>query len=271
MFSPNKDAFLTMCLIIFAHQVSKTYPLVVAANRDEFHARPTAPAGFWSGHPSLFAGKDLQAGGTWMGVHDNGRFAAITNFRDPARTLPAARSRGELTTGFLLGQQSPQDYLQSLTAAAGDYAGFNLLLGEGEELWYSSNSGPTPNQQAIRLEPGIYGLSNARLDTPWPKVVLGKQRMAEILSAGPLDHRDLASVVTDRQLASREQLDSQGLDGDMEPLLSAQFIVNPDYGTRATTTCWRDSAGQYNWREQSVGADGKPIGVVEQIIQAGVS
>ena len=252
-----------MCLIIFAHQVNETFPLVVAANRDEFHARPTDPAQFWPEHPGLLAGRDLQAGGTWMGIHRNGRFAAITNFRDPAQTRPAPRSRGELPTRFLLGEPGPEAYLAELEPSAGDYAGFNLLLGEGEELWYFSNSGALTSRQATRLSPGIYGLSNALLDTPWPKVVLGKQAMERALASASPDHDQLAAVVQDRQLASREHLDTQGLNGDMDQLLSAQFIVNPSYGTRATTTCWRDSGGRYHWREQSVGENGEPSGTVE--------
>ncbi len=254
-----------MCLIIFAHQVSESCPLVVAANRDEFHARPTAPAQFWPEDPGLLAGRDLQAGGTWMGVHRNGRFAAITNFRDPSQTLPAARSRGELPTRFLLGASGPQGFLAELEATAGDYAGFNLLIGQEDELWYFSNSGPLATRQATRVAPGIYGLSNARLDTPWPKVALGKQAMARALADATPDHDQLAAIVGDRQLANREQLEILGLNGDMDQLLSAQFIVNATYGTRATTTCWRDRRGRYHWREKSVGANGEPIGTVLEV------
>ncbi|RLQ23463.1 NRDE family protein [Seongchinamella sediminis] len=252
-----------MCLILFAHRASDDYPLVVAANRDEFHDRPTAPAQLWQDHPGLLAGRDLQAGGTWMGIHRNGRFAAITNFRDPARTVAAPRSRGELTTRFLLGDASPQDFLGELQAAAGDYAGFNLLLGAGDELWYFSNSATGPAATPRPLAPGIYGLSNALLDTPWPKVERGKQALTGVLAARDIDHERLATVVTDRQLASREQLDLQGLNGEMAQLLSAQFIVNPRYGTRATTTCWRDATGTFHWREQTIGADGGTKGAVE--------
>ncbi len=131
-----------MCLLIFAHQTTADYPLVVAANRDEFHARPTAASHFWADHPELLAGMDLEQGGTWMGVTRDGRFAAITNYRDPASTVTAPRSRGELPLGYLTGQQDPQDYLQDIAAQAAQYAGFNLLLGDRGSLWYFANSLP---------------------------------------------------------------------------------------------------------------------------------
>ncbi|TDG15553.1 NRDE family protein [Seongchinamella unica] len=255
-----------MCLILFAHQVSADYPLVVAANRDEFHSRPTAPAHRWPEHPGLLAGRDLQAGGTWMGIHSNGRFAAITNFRDPDRTRAAPRSRGELTTRFLLTDTGAEDFLAGLMTSVDDYAGFSLLLGEGDELWYYSNSGKGSGALPRPLAPGVYGLSNALLDTPWPKVELGKQALSRVLAGDVINHDELAAVVGDRQLASEEQLHPQGLDGEMDQMLSAQFIVNPAYGTRATTTCWRDSAAAYHWREQTIAASGEITGTVEQVI-----
>ena len=255
-----------MCLILFAHRVSDSHPLVIAANRDEFHARPTAAAHRWPDQPGLLAGRDLQAGGTWMGLHSNGRFAAITNFRDPARTLAAPRSRGELTTRFLLGDSSAETYLAELAASAGDYAGFSLLLGESDQLWYFSNSGTAPPASPRLLRPGIYGLSNALLDTPWPKVERGRQALSRVLEDDAPEHDRLATVVSDRQLASREQLELQGLSGEMDQMLSAQFIVNPTYGTRATTTCWRDGGGTYHWREQTIDANGEVAGTVEEVL-----
>ena len=251
-----------MCLIIFAHRVAADYPLVVAANRDEFHSRATAAASYWPQQPDIFAGRDLQAGGTWMGVSRNGRFAAITNYRDPERTQPAPRSRGELATEYLLGQSDTETFLHKLDSQGSEYAGFNLLLGDGDKLWYTSNSGG----KTQLLAPGIYGLSNALLDTPWPKVELGKQKLAETIAQDSLDHDQLASVVADRQLASREQLSLQGLGAEMDQLLSAQYIVNPQYGTRASTTCWRDSRGNYHWRELSINGAGETTGRVEETI-----
>ena len=247
-----------MCLVIFALDTVPGSPLVIAANRDEFHARPTAVSGFWRDQPQLLAGRDLQQGGTWMGITRNGRFAAVTNYRDPSRTAPAPRSRGELTLGYLAGTLSPGAYLEGIAANAGEYAGFNLLLGDRSGLWYFSNSCPGPRE----LEPGIYGLSNARLDTSWPTVVTGKQRMAAAIGGG-VHHDALAATVSDRGLATPQELDRHGLAGEMDQRLSAQFIVNPQYGTRSTTTLWLDAEDRVHWRELSFAGDGRETGRVE--------
>lgn len=237
-----------MCLMILAHQVSPDYPLLVAANRDEFHARPTAASDFWPEQPQLLAGRDLQQGGTWMGVTRGGRFAAVTNYRDPARTAAAPRSRGELPLGFLLGSHTPKDFLDAVAACAHEYAGFNLLVGDRFSLWYFTNSDAAVPRE---LPAGIYGLSNARLDTPWPKVELGKSRLLSLLGGGGVSHDALLAVVGDRQLADAHALRAQGLDGSMDPVLSAQFIVTGAYGTRSSTTLWLDKRGQVDWRELS--------------------
>ena len=238
-----------MCLLIFAYKTDPGYPLVVAANRDEFHARPTAPAGFWPEHPALLAGRDLEQGGTWMGLTREGRFAAITNYRDPARTAPAPRSRGELPLNFLLGRQGAASFLADVAAQAEAYAGFNLLVGDLNSLWYFTNSLPADGRVPRCLEPGIYGLSNARLDTPWPKVALGKDRLSALLDKGPPAHEALAAVVGDTRLADPQALHLQGMSNGMDQLLSAQFIITGTYGTRSTTSLWTDSNGRACWRE----------------------
>jgi uncharacterized protein with NRDE domain len=258
-----------MCLLIFAHQMHPEYPLVIAANRDEFHARPTAASHFWPEHPELLAGKDLDQGGTWMGVTSGGRFAAITNYRDPSRTAPAPRSRGEIPLAYLSGEQNPRDFLDDLGDRAGEYAGFNLLLGDGRTLWYLTNSLPPANRRAQCLEPGLYGLSNARLDTPWPKVELGKRRLRALLEDGEPDHEILLGVVSDQHLANPRELHRQGMDSGMEQLLSAQFIVTEAYGTRSSTSFWIESSGQGHWREQSYSAAGELQGVVQEHFSCG--
>lgn len=244
-----------MCLIIFAHQMATDYPLLVAANRDEFYARATRSAEFWQEHPTVLAGKDMELGGTWMGISRGGRFAAITNYRDPARTAPAPRSRGALPLNFLTGQEQPLTYLESLRACANDYAGFNLLVGDRQSLWYLTNSTQQPPQQ---LQPGIYGLSNAWLDTPWPKVTLGKAMLQQLLNNGDVSHQALAKLVADGQPADAGALRKLGQDSEMEQVLSAQFITTPQYGTRSTTTLWTTNAGTAHWREQSFEPGGTP-------------
>lgn len=258
-----------MCLVIFAYRSHPRYPLLLAANRDEFHARPTAPAAFWAEQPDLLAGRDLEAGGTWMGITRTGRFAAITNFRDPARTAPGQRSRGELPLRFLLGVEPPDACLQAISARDSDYAGFNLLLGDRGSLWYYSNSLPPAERYPRQLVPGIYGLSNAHLDTPWPKVVTGKSRMRALLG-GRVGHDRLGETVSDVALADEQALHPQGLSGEMDRLLSAQFITTPDYGTRTTTTLWLDDSGIASWRERGFDPTGLATGsVTEQFEIAG--
>tara|TARA_R110001599_G_scaffold353459_1_gene592706 strand:- start:419476 stop:420252 length:777 start_codon:yes stop_codon:yes gene_type:complete len=253
-----------MCLLIFSHRVNSRYPLVLAANRDEFHARPTAAATFWPEHPQLLAGRDLEQGGTWMGLTRKGRFAAITNCRDPARTAPAPRSRGELPLGFLTGSQDPASYLADLIPIAQQYAGFNLLVGTAEKLWYLTNSPSAKQCEPALLAPGLYGLSNAQLDTPWPKVVLGKQRLQTLLGSDVLGHDELAAVVADRALADSSVLHQLGLTDDMAQVLSSQFITTASYGTRSCTTLWQDRAGQASWRESTFDARGEIVNLREE-------
>ena len=242
-----------MCLLILAHQVSSDYPLLVAANRDEFHARPTAASRFWPEYPELLAGQDLLQGGTWMGMTRRGRFAAVTNYRDPSHTPEAPRSRGELALKYLTGSQTPADFLRGMAAQAQDYAGFNLLVGDRNSLWHYTNSDTKDPQN---LPPGVYGLSNATLDTPWPKVVLGKAKLLALLETGPMCHRALADVVSSQRLANQNSLSAQGLDSTMESTLSPQFIVTDTYGTRSSTTLWFDAQAQASWLEMSFNAQG---------------
>jgi uncharacterized protein with NRDE domain len=208
-----------VCLILLAWQVSKEHPLVVAANRDEFHARPAAPAGFWDDRPGILAGRDLEARGTWMGVSRSGKFAAVTNYRG-AREASAAQSRGALVTGFLESGAAPGEYIRSLVAASSAYSGFNFLASDGSELWWMSNRGGEPR----RLEPGIYGLGNALLDSP--DVEPRKRRFERVLESG----------------AAVEPLFT---------LLAEARIVDPVYGTRCSTV----SFGR-RYAERSYSPDG---------------
>ena len=253
-----------MCLLIFAHQLSADYPLMVAANRDEFHARPTAASAFWPEYPGLLAGRDLEQGGTWMGVAREGRFAAVTNYRDPDVALPAPRSRGELPLDYLAGRETPASYLANLAKRGGEYAGFNLLVGDRDSLWYFANSGGQPPRA---LAPGLYGLSNARLDTPWPKVERGKAMLLSLQQGGGVSHDALAQLVADRTLAYQRSLACLGLSGTMDQALSAQFIVTEEYGTRSSTTVWTETSGRTHWRELSFGTGGELSATRTEVVE----
>ena len=219
-----------MCLVLVAWRSHPDYPLVVAANRDEFFARPAAPAAFWADAPAVLAGRDLQAGGTWMGATRGGRFAALTNFRDPAVLRAAAASRGHLVADFLRGRHSAAAYLAALAPRAGAYNGFNLLVGDGTDLAWISNAGGVPRL----LAPGIYGLCNHLLDTPWPKVEAAKSALAAALAALP-DDAALFRLLRDDSVHPDDALPRTGVSLEWERLLSAAFVRAPGYGTRSST------------------------------------
>lgn len=237
-----------MCLIVLAWQAHPDYPLIVAANRDEFHARATAPARFWPEAPAVLAGRDLAAGGTWMGVTRSGRFAALTNFREPA-AAKGSRSRGLLVSEYLLSSMEPMAYAEQVMADAGLYSGFNLLLGDADRLVVASNRGTPPTV----LPPGVYGLSNHLLDSPWPKVERARAALAARLPAPGVD--SLLQLLADDAAAPDEDLPDTGVGLDLERLLSSPFIRSPGYGTRSSTVLL---AGRARIRcvEQGFGPDG---------------
>jgi uncharacterized protein with NRDE domain len=221
-----------MCLLVFAHRTHSDYDLIVAANRDEFHARSTAPAAFWSEHPHVVAGKDVEKGGTWMGITTSGRFAALTNFRDPSVRSATAPSRGFLVSEFLIGTDAPEIYLRAVRERSRQYNNFNLFVGNTETLWYFASR----TQETRALEPGLYGISNDALDTPWPKVRRAKQRLSRAISAdGDIDRNELFDLLADRNTAADGDLPDTGVGPQWERVLSAAFIVTPNYGTRAST------------------------------------
>lgn len=251
-----------MCLIVLAWQQRTDMPLVVAANRDEFHARPSTPLAAWEEHPNVVAGRDEEAGGTWLGVSREGRFAAVTNVRDLTRSSSSADlSRGELTANFLKEGGDPADYLAQIAAQSDRYQGFNLLIGDKQTLWYL-NGGPKTEAIPLKLSPGIYGLSNASLDVPWPKVERAKSSLLQTLSAqrSGVAHEALRQTVQDRQLANPDALHQQGLTTPIEQRLSAQFIVSPEYGTRCTTTLFCNEQGTTDIEEQRFNALGEMTG-----------
>ncbi|MFK7969218.1 MAG: NRDE family protein [Bacteroidia bacterium] len=217
-----------MCLILFSYKTDPQLPLVILANRDEFLGRPTQQAHWWEDQ-SIFAGKDLKAGGSWMGVARNGRFAALTNVREPNNIKADAPSRGALVTDFLNGSESPEAYLNRVAEKGQAYNGFNLLVGTADNLWYYGNRGPAPQA----LEPGTYGLSNDLLDTPWPKLVSGREKLEAWF-----DERSEAaafSILQDPHIYPDDQLPDTGVPIDWERALSARFITKDNYGTRCST------------------------------------
>jgi uncharacterized protein with NRDE domain len=220
-----------MCLILFAYNVHPAYHLTLAANRDEFYERPSAPADFWTRNPKILAGMDLKEKGTWLGVTRTGKFAAITNYRDPASWKTQAPSRGKLVSGYLTGSNEPEKYLKIVSKKAHAYNGFNLLLGNAEDLFVYSNRG-----EIQKLSAGIYGLSNRLLDTPWPKVKRGKKLLKAALEKGGSELEEaLFAMLADRRVPPDDDLPQTGVGLDWERLLSPMFITSPVYGTRSST------------------------------------
>ncbi len=227
-----------MCLILFAYQAHPQYNLIIAANRDEFYGRQTEPLHYWSEAPHILAGKDGQAGGTWCGITTDGRLAAVTNYRDLAAIKNDAPSRGHLLTMFLKYPQTSHVYAEWLEQNTADYNGYNLLFGTPSELWYHSNQLPT----AQKLTPGVYGLSNHLLETPWHKVEHGKELFQSIIhrpkasdsAPSELANRLLA-MLTDTIPAPEEKLPDTGVGIELERVLSPMFIASPQYGTRSSS------------------------------------
>ena len=225
-----------MCLIVFAYRVHPKYRFVLAANRDEFYDRPTAPAHYWEDAPHVLAGRDLLKMGTWMGVTTNGRFAALTNYRDPREDVRGKRSRGEVVADFLKCGQSPAEYMSAAAKKREQYPGYNLLAGNlnKDELYFYSNV----ENNVRMLTPGIYGVSNHLLDTEWPKVVRAKQGLTDAIRGDDADLPErLFDVLQDETRAPDEALPSSGVSLEWERLLSPVYIRSRErnYGTRSST------------------------------------
>jgi uncharacterized protein with NRDE domain len=265
-----------MCLIVFAWQVVPGVPLIAAANRDEFYERAAAPAAPWPEFPHVFAGRDLKAGGSWMGITrpaatpleacgadepplrancpgaddpspaaaaaaglgatrvTPSRFAAITNIRNPQDHRADAPSRGALVTGFLQGGMTAREYVQQIAGDADAYNGFNLVLCDGQELVWYSNKAENDPRNGQPLAPGVYGLSNALLDSAWPKVLKTKAQFASLLCLGAPEDAYF-EMLSDTTIAPDMRLPDTGVPIEWERLLSAVKIESPSYGTRSST------------------------------------
>ena len=250
-----------MCLIYVAWRRHLRYRLVVAANRDECHTRPAAPAYWWEDAPGVLAGRDLEAGGTWLGVTRSGRFAAITNYHDPAAGRRAgAPSRGALVSGFLAGGESAPEYLGRIMASGHQYNGFSLLAMDGDTMAFASNR----TGGVIRLDPGVYGLSNHLLDTPWPKVTNGKMELERLLAEPDVRVPDLLALLAVRGPAKVEEAlcADTGSDFGRMRWRALRFILGGDYGTRTSTVVLLDAGGAGVFVERSFDPRGVAVGEV---------
>ena len=245
-----------MCLILFAWRAHPEYPLIFAGNRDEAYDRPSTAADFWSDEPGIYGGRDLEKGGTWLGLTLSGRFAAVTNYRDGPPRKPADLSRGDLAAGFLRGTGAPEDYLRSVLPNGDRYGGYSLLTGNLDRLHYLSNRGPG----IADVAPGTHGLSNHLLDTPWPKIRLGKERLTALLGAREAKLVDgLFDALADRTPAADADLPDSGIGLQRERELSPAFIAAERYGTRASSVVLIDRRNEVTFVERSFGPQGRPL------------
>lgn len=227
-----------MCLIVFASDYHPLYRLVLAANRDEYFSRPTAPAAFWEDAPQVLAGRDLLAGGTWLGVTRERRLAAVTYYREPSEPVHQLPSRGMLAADFLKGTMPLQEYREQLQREGEKYGGFNLLFGDDSGLYYHSNRRKSYRGKIYSswVAPGIHGLSNGLLDTGWPKLVAAWKRLGQLLQEGAAPHPDaLFALLANRRPYPDRQLPDTGFGIERERTLSPIYIAGGDYGTRSST------------------------------------
>lgn len=250
-----------MCLVFIAYQSDPRWPLIIAANRDEMHGRPSRAAGFWPEQPAWLGGKDLEAGGSWMALSLEGRLAVVTNVREPGQAI-GIRSRGELVTGFLADSRPAASVAESL--AFHDYTGFNLLAAQrvagSWQLHWATNR-PAPFHGPVTQ--GIHGLSNAQLNTPWPKVATGRQALDDLLAQNPGEAaliEGLWRLLADRRQAPSQNLPETGVAPEVEALLSSRFIVSPTYGTRASTLLLADTEGRVRLLERRFNHSGDKVG-----------
>ena len=254
-----------MCLIVLAWRAHPAYRLIVAANRDEYFARPAAPAGFWEDHTHVLAGRDLEAGGTWLGITLEGRFAALTNYRNPADRRSGVPSRGALVSDFLGGDAGPAEYVKRIEKTAASYNGFSLLVGNEDSLWFFSNRGSPP----LRVAPGVHGLSNHLLDTPWPKVEKAKTQLASQLDK-PFAADAAFELLSDTRRAPSADLPSTGVSLELEERLSAiRILAASGYGTRCSTALCFGKDGRVEFHERSYREDGSASGTVSYRLTLG--
>ncbi|MBW1667096.1 MAG: NRDE family protein [Deltaproteobacteria bacterium] len=249
-----------MCLVLLAVEKHPNYKLVIAANRDEYYDRSSSKAGFWKEAPEILAGRDLVGGGTWLGISKKGRIGLLTNYRDPQSRRQDAPSRGALVSGYLLGKQSPVQYLEEVREKAHLFNGFNLVVGNKDKIYYYSNR----TGEISKLPPGIHGLSNHLLNTPWPKVVRGKQGISRLMEdSGDVLVEKLFELLKDTHVAADELLPNTGVGLDWERILSPIFITSPSYGTRSSTLLLIGRNGYVSFLERSFNSKAECISSVK--------
>jgi len=255
-----------MCLVLIAYNTHPNYPLIIAANRDEYYQRPTRSACFWDDHPQILGGRDLKLGGTWMAIDRSGRMAAVTNYREPSEQKENLRSRGFLVTDYLLSNVHPYDYLLNLSGHVGEYDGFNVFAGDISSLYFYGSYLKLP----LQMQPGIHGISNGDLDYHWPKVNKGKQALSEIIqNDNEVEPELLFEILHDREVPDDKQLPDTGMGIKLERLLAPIFVTGGNYGTRSSTVMIMDDGGRVYFAERSFDAEGKLLENVEYEFKTG--
>jgi uncharacterized protein with NRDE domain len=243
-----------MCLLVLAWKAHPRFRLILAANRDEYHDRPSKPLHKWQGDEDILGGRDLRAGGTWLAVDRHRRLGVITNYRDLQPPIPGAPSRGELIPAYLAGSRDPREFIEALEPRAASYSGFNLLLADRDALWYAANRAPS---FARALHPGVYGLSNQLLDTPWPKLTRVRQRFEPLLREPTISTASLFELLQDREPAASNQAEtSPAIASDLAAALSAPFVIHPLFGTRSSTAVTIDAFGALEITERRFDKEG---------------
>lgn len=235
-----------MCLIVFSYKNHPRFDLIFAANRDEFYQRPTRAARFWDDHPDVLAGKDLAAGGTWLGINRSGRFAALTNYRDPSIVKEDPPSRGQIVLDYLQQNTEPYSFLEKLDKQSSKYMGFNILTGSPDNLLHYSNQ----EQKINTVEPGVHGLSNHLLDTPWPKVQQSKKDLNKLIESNTVTKEALFDILKNDQPAPENKLPETGIPKELEKQVSPIYIKGEQYGTRSSTILLIDKEGNAFFEER---------------------
>lgn len=236
-----------MCLLVFSFNSHKDYKLILAENRDEFYNRKSIPANFWENNPNILAGYDLKSSGTWLGINKNGKFSTITNYRNPFLSFSISKSRGELVKNFLYNSSSPEEYIEEIKKDDDNYKGYNIILYDLKNLFYYSNKG-----KSIKLNSGIYGLSNHLLDTKWPKVKRSKRMFRKILNDNNNDLvNSLFNILNDNYYPWWFLLPNTGVGKKWEKILSPIFVKSKDYGTISSTVLLIDKKNNVTFVEKT--------------------